>query len=75
MPRGAVPRWCDHAGWQPGTTGQPAEHAHAADRCAREIVGILTVSVVRSRRLMGRPFGTRGSVVGRLFLLVIRRDS
>jgi hypothetical protein len=34
-----------------------AEHAHAPDRFAREIVGFLTVLVVRSRRLMGNPFG------------------
>jgi len=34
-----------------------AEHAHAADRFAREIVGILTVAAVRSQRLMGRPLG------------------
>jgi hypothetical protein len=27
-------------GWLLGTTGQRAEHAHAADRFAREIVGI-----------------------------------
>jgi 3-oxoadipate enol-lactonase len=31
-----------------------AEHAHAADRCAHEIVGILAVFAARSRRLMGR---------------------
>ena len=34
-----------------------AEHAHAADRFAREIIGFLIVRVARSRRLMGRPFG------------------
>jgi len=34
-----------------------AEHAHAADRFAREIGGILTLLPARSRRLMGRPFG------------------
>jgi len=35
-----------------------AQHAHAADRFAREIVGILALSyAARSRRLMGRPFG------------------
>ena len=33
------------------------EHAHAADRFAREIVRFLTVIAVRLRRLMGRPFG------------------
>jgi hypothetical protein len=36
-----------------------AEPAHAADRCARAIVGILTVCAVRSRRLMGTPLGHR----------------
>jgi hypothetical protein len=34
-----------------------AQPAVAADRFAREIVRILTASVVRSRRLMGRPLG------------------
>jgi len=34
-----------------------AEHAHSADRFAREIIGILTAFVMRSRRLMGRPLG------------------
>jgi hypothetical protein len=34
-----------------------AEPAHAADRFAREIVGILTRFVMRSQRLMGIPFG------------------
>jgi hypothetical protein len=38
-----------------GTTSQRAEHAHAADRFAREIVRILTVVVARSRLLMGNP--------------------
>jgi len=33
------------------------QQAHAADRCAREILAILTVSAARSRRLMGKPFG------------------
>ena len=37
-----------------------AEHAHAADRFARKIVGILAVIAVRLRRLMGNPFGVRG---------------
>jgi len=36
---------------------EAAEHAHAADRFAREIVGFLTVCIARSRRLMGRPLG------------------
>jgi hypothetical protein len=34
-----------------------AQPAHAADRCAREIIGILTAIMVRLRRLMGTPFG------------------
>jgi hypothetical protein len=34
-----------------------AEHAHAADRFAREIVLFLAVLVARSRRLNGNPFG------------------
>jgi hypothetical protein len=34
-----------------------AEQAHAADRFAREILAILTVSAARSRRLMGKPLG------------------
>ena len=45
-------------GWRHAKDGgQPAEHAHAADRFAREIVRFLTVVAVRSRRLMSRPFG------------------
>jgi len=32
------------------TSEEAAEHAHEADRFAREILGILTVSAVRSRR-------------------------
>ena len=36
-------------------TRQRAEHAHAADRFARKIVGFLAVIVTRSRRLMGNP--------------------
>jgi hypothetical protein len=43
-------------------TGQRAEHAHAADRFAREIIGILTLSAVRLRRLMGSPLGGRKTV-------------
>jgi len=34
-----------------------AQPAHAADRCAHEIIGILTVMMMRSRRLMGKPLG------------------
>ena len=44
-----------------------AEHAHAADRFAREIVGFLTVCVARSRRLMGKPFGRWGTWSALLF--------
>jgi hypothetical protein len=41
-----------------------AEQAHAADRFAREIIGILTVFAARLRRLMGRPLGgARANVV------------
>jgi len=36
---------------------EAAEHAHAADRFAREIIGFLTFFAVRSRRLMGNPLG------------------
>jgi len=50
--RADVVRAC---GWQPRTAGQRAEHAHAADRFARKIVGFLALCAVRSRRLMGRP--------------------
>jgi hypothetical protein len=37
--------------------GRRAEHAHAADRFAHEIIAILAVFVMRLRRLMGKPFG------------------
>jgi hypothetical protein len=40
-----------------GNEKPAAEQAHAADRFAREIGGILPVGAVRSQRLMGRPFG------------------
>jgi hypothetical protein len=48
-----------------GTRGQRAEHAPAADRFAREIVGFLTVIVVRLRRLMGKPLGGDHQTPGR----------
>jgi hypothetical protein len=35
----------------------------AADRFAREIAGFLRSDTMRSRRLTGNPFGTRGSVI------------
>jgi len=41
--------------------GAPAQPAHAADRFAREIVGILTVFVARLRRLMGNSLGGSSS--------------
>jgi hypothetical protein len=44
-----------------------AEHAVPAGRCAREIVGILAVFVVRLRRLNGNPLGGWGSVVNNRF--------
>jgi hypothetical protein len=40
-------------------TGAAVQHAHAADRFAREIDGFLTVCVARLQRLMGRPLGRR----------------
>ncbi len=40
-----------------GARDQRAEHAHATDRFAREIVRFLTVRIARLRRLMGIPFG------------------
>jgi len=46
-----------HAGCNPSVLDRSAEHAHAADRFARKIVGFLTVIVVRLRRLMGNPLG------------------
>ena len=49
--RGAVMRLADR------NERPAAEHAHAADRFAHEIIGILTVSAMRSRRLMGNPLG------------------
>jgi hypothetical protein len=52
--------WSAHAALNPNVADRSAEHAHAADRFAREIVGFLTVSAVRSRRLMGRPLGASG---------------
>ena len=51
--RGAVMRVADR------NERPAAEHAHAADRFAREIVRFLTVCVVRSRRLMGNPLAGR----------------
>jgi hypothetical protein len=42
-----------------------AEHAHAANRFAHEIIAILAVFVVRLRQLMGRPLaGTINAVPG-----------
>jgi len=42
------------------------EHAHAADRFAREIIAILTAFVVRLRRLMGRPLARTIILCGRM---------
>jgi len=55
-----VPVWEAHAEGNPKESDRSAEDGIAADRFAREIVGFLTVLVVRSRRLMGRPLA--GSV-------------
>src|SRR5205085_2500005 len=63
--RAGVVRSCRR---QIGTRSQRAEHAHAADRCAREILGFLTVCVARLRRLMGNPLGGSHS---RLCMLTI----
>ena len=43
--------------WHSNDRSRSAEHAHAADRFAREIIGILTVVALRLRRLMGNPLG------------------
>src|SRR5947208_2277734 len=56
-----MPVWSAHAGGNPSELDRDAEHAHAADRFAHKIRAILTVSAVRSRQLMGRPFGVRGA--------------
>jgi len=36
---------------------EPAEHAVAADRCARKIISILMGSPARSRHLNAKPLG------------------
>jgi len=53
--------WSAHAVDNPNDGGRSAEHADAADRCARASVGILTVFLGRSRRLIGNPFGAKSS--------------
>jgi len=52
-----MPVWSAYAGGTPDDGDQSAEHAHAADRFAREILAILAVFAVRLRRLMGNPLG------------------
>jgi hypothetical protein len=59
--------WSMHAAGNPRNSGRNAEHAHAADRFAHEIVRILTAPVVRSQRLMGKAFGVRGTQLALLF--------
>jgi len=54
-------------GQHPNERDRSAEHADAADRCARKIVRILTLLLARSRRLIGKPFGVRGASVSSLF--------
>jgi hypothetical protein len=54
---GTMPVWSVHAGGTPTVIDRSAEHAPATDRFAREIEGFLTVMMMRSRRLMGKPFG------------------
>jgi len=67
--RGSTERSCPYRVSAPTTClasasiGAAAQPAHAADRFAHEIGRILTVFAVRSRRLMGKAFGTRGSVI------------
>jgi len=53
--------WSAHAGGNPNDRDRSAEHAHAADRFAREIVRFLTVLVMRLRRLMGNPLAGNSS--------------
>jgi hypothetical protein len=44
--------------WQITSNQAAVQHAHAADRFAREIVGFLMgASAARLRRLMGNPLG------------------
>jgi len=52
-----MPVWSAHADGNQNAGNRSAEHAHAADRFAREIVRFLTVRMARSRRLMGRTLG------------------
>jgi hypothetical protein len=52
-----MPVWSAHAGDNPKESNRSAEHAHAADRFAREIIAILRVIVMRLRQLMGNPLG------------------
>jgi len=52
----SMPVWSADAVGNPNDGDRSAEHADAADRFAREIVGFLIGSpVARSRRLIGRP--------------------
>jgi hypothetical protein len=44
-----------------------AQHAHPADRFAREILAILECVTMRSQRLMRNPFGVRGAWAASLF--------
>ena len=71
--RDRVQKWLAHAGGHPNVADRSAEHAHAADRFAREIVGFLTVCRARLRRLMGTPFGVRGAWVTFLFSIGMGR--
>jgi len=47
----------DYYGFPELLTDVATQPAHAADRCAHEIIAILTVLAVRLRRLMGKPLG------------------
>src|SRR5438094_476507 len=47
---GSVPVWSADAADNPSDGDRSAEHAHAADRCAHEIMRILNVLAARLRR-------------------------
>ena len=49
--------WSADAAGNPSESDRSTEPGIAADRFAREILRILTLSVVRSRQLNAKPFG------------------
>src|SRR5438034_11666215 len=66
--RGTVGVWSAHAGGNPKEGERSAEHAHAADRFAREIVGILARFRGALAAADGQAVRRPGSVVGMPFL-------